>query len=163
MSCTSVTQPLYFTTNEETCQKKIEQQNMTDSTAQTRSAEPSSRKLGHGYSLAIKTRSNTHCTLVYFHNCKRGYSQDLVKSMAEEYFRLNNLTTIDLVISEHDTFNGRSVLVKGEILGVVHDLAEVFAGFDIDHKPQTAHIDLRGNPLSNLTTKNVPLIGNWLH
>ena len=124
-------------------------------------APSSSRKLGNGYSLALNTGAGTHLTLVYFHNCRRGYEQDLVKGMAAAYFQSANVTAIDLEL--RGAHCERSVLVGGDLLvRVVRDLEQLFASFDID-RGQVPHIDLRGAQPGSLRLSGVPTVGNFMH
>lgn len=118
-----------------------------------------SRKLGNGYSLALKTSDNTHVTLVYFHNLKRGYEQDMVKSMADDYFLSRGRTHIDMVLG--DNHGERSKLVLGDVIDITKDLVELFSTFDID-KTQVSHVDLRGTSESDLNL-HVPVANNYLH
>lgn len=126
-------------------------------------ASGSTRKLGCGYSLALNTGNNTHLTLVYFNNCKRGYEQDLVKSMADDYFQSRGITAIDFDLG--DKYNERSVRVCGaEIERIIKDLSQnVFSRFDIDVN-QVAHIDLRGNASSSaIQNRGVSVVNNFVY
>jgi hypothetical protein len=128
--------------------------------AQPAHATGSSRKIGHGYALALRTGPTTHVTLVYFNDCPRGYTQNLVKAMAEEYFASAGLSTVDIELGER--YNERSVRVKSaELERIARHLADnVFASFDVD-KGQVLHIDLRGCSAADVQTRGVPLIGNF--
>lgn len=123
----------------------------------------STRKLGCGYSLALNTGNGTHMTLVYFNNCKRGYEQDLAKTMANDYFQARGITTIDFDLGEK--FNERSVRVRGaEIERIISDLTQnVYARFDIDSN-QVPHIDLRGNASANaIQNRGVSVVNNFVY
>jgi hypothetical protein len=119
----------------------------------------SSRKLGNGYSLALNTGAGTHLTLVYFNNLKRGYEQDLAKSIAIDYFRVNGLEEIELEFG--DTHAKRSVRVHGEIETIISDLRDLFTSFDID-PDQIPHIDLRGHDTADLN-KKIRVIDNFTY
>ena len=120
----------------------------------------SKRKLGSGYSLALKTGGDpeTHLSLVYFHALKRGYEQERVKSIAAEYFAERGLDVIELEYGE-SVFQ-RSVSVHGVITDVIKDLAELFSSYDIDAQ-QVAHVDLRGNRKGDLLTSVA--VDSWLY
>ena len=60
------------------------------------------RKLGNGYSLALNTGGGTHLTLVYFHSCKRGYEQRLVKQMSTTYMESLDVDRFQLILSGQD-------------------------------------------------------------
>lgn len=105
------------------------------------------RKLGDGYSLALKVSEHHHLTLVYFNKLKRGYEQNLVKTMCNEYFCSNNILSVPLHIGEK--FGTRSVCITGQIEKITEDLSNLFSGFNIT-KDQIPHIDLRGHPVSSL-------------
>jgi hypothetical protein len=101
------------------------------------------RKLGNGYSLALKTSDNTHLTLVYFNNLKRGYEQNLVKNMCIEYFNDKNVLMLCI------DFGERSIKVLGKVIDIVTDLEILFPSFYID-KDQVPRIDLHGNDINNI-------------
>eukprot|EP00697_Spironema_sp_BW2_P003037 gnl/Spiro4/14058_TR7545_c0_g1_i1.p1 gnl/Spiro4/14058_TR7545_c0_g1~~gnl/Spiro4/14058_TR7545_c0_g1_i1.p1 ORF type:complete len:126 (-),score=25.84 gnl/Spiro4/14058_TR7545_c0_g1_i1:169-546(-) len=120
------------------------------------------RRLGQGYSIALKTSDTTHCSLVYFQTCRRGYEREQVKMMATEYFRSRGLTTVDFELG--GSYGIRSVLVRtdvGLLASIARDLNSLFASFDIDRSPPPLHIDLRGSDISSIQTKDLPLIDNW--
>ena len=117
------------------------------------------RRLGQGYSLALKTGEGTHLTLVYFNRLRRGYEQELVKSMSEKYFEQRGLEYLELVHGEiHEK---RSICIHGEVENVIKDLQQLFSAYDID-VAQQAHIDPRGLDPSQLPSR-VPTKGNWNH
>ena len=120
----------------------------------------SNRRTGGGYALALKTSQATHCTLVYFNSCRRGFEQDLVKSMAAEYFAAHGLTQVELQLGE--VYAERSLLVRCEALErAVFDLrTTVFASFDIDRGGVPLHIDLRGSSAAEIDT-TVSVVDNW--
>ncbi len=98
-------------------------------------------------------------TLLYFNKLRRGYEQELVKSMAEEYFEQRGLEQLELVLGE--THEKRSISIHGEVEQVIQDLKQLFSAYDID-TTQQAHIDLRGlDPL--LLPMRVATNGNWNH
>jgi hypothetical protein len=119
----------------------------------------SSRKLGNGYSLALHTGNGTHLTLVYFNKLKRGYEQNLVKSITIDYFRANKIEEIELEFG--DLHESRSIRVHGAIESIISDLKDSFKSFDIDlgHIP---HIDLRGRIMADLS-KKVSVIDNFVY
>lgn len=106
------------------------------------------RKLGDGYSLAIKTGPYTHLTLVYFYNLKRGYEQSRVKEITNEYYAKNNIDYIDLNING-EPYGNRCIRVTGKIVDIVNDLSNLFSSYDID-TCQIPHIDLRGTSVSDI-------------
>jgi len=124
-------------------------------------AAGANRKTGCGYSLALNTGGGTHLTLVYFNNAPRGYTQDLIKPMATDYFEQQQLTHVDLVATG-EGFNERSVRITGRVEAIVTDLAKLFASFDIDQN-QVPHIDLRGKGLADVQLRQLPLTGNFVH
>ena len=77
------------------------------------------RKLGNGYSLALKFGNNTDLhvtnTGLLLQVCRCGYEQDLVKSMCREYFvRNNNIGQIPDIVGP--TYQARSVRLLGPVM-----------------------------------------------
>ena len=96
-------------------------------------------------------------TLVYFNRLRRGYEQELEKSIAEEYFEQRGLEYLYLVHGE--THEKRSICIHGEVETVIKDLQQFISAYDID-VGQQAHIDLRGLDPSQLPSR-VSTKGNW--
>ena len=119
----------------------------------------SSRRLGNGYSLALKTGGSpgTHCTLVYFNNLKRGFAQTQVKQQAADYFASKGITSVAVTYGG-DCFK-RSVEVCGDLEQVSQDLLQLFGGYDIQ-KEQLLHVDLKGNAPDDLL-RTVSTVDNW--
>jgi len=125
--------------------------------------------------------SNTHCTLVYFYNLKRGFEQNLVKTLAEEHIdKLELEEEIELIIEgkickglldksisieEYKSLcSGRCILIGGKITKLQEELIGLFQGmqYDIDtsDRARIPHIDPRGQNKSVILTA-IPLKNNW--
>lgn len=122
----------------------------------------SSRKLGRGYSLALNTGKNTHITLVYFNQCKRGYEQNYVNKAAQKYLIDEGYEEIELKYG--DKWGKRSVHVTGDIKEIQYKLIKYFLdqGWDVDDRPRahTPHVDLRGNSVDDLK-QSVNINTDW--
>ena len=91
----------------------------------------SSRNLGFNYSLAWNTGNNTHLTLLYFNNCKRGYEQNRVKQLAEDYMLKNLDTNITLELG--DMYSDRCVTVKNKKISYIQlELAKYFTSLKFE-------------------------------
>lgn len=130
----------------------------------------SARNLGNNYSLALNTGNGTHLTILYIKNCKRGYEQTRVKTIANEFI-LNtlqkeeyHLTTNNIKVIPN---NSRCVAVTDpDLIQLQTDLLDHLIknhGFDqneIEKRP--LHIDLRGQPKTILEDIIIPST-NWNH
>lgn len=119
----------------------------------------SSRKIGKGYALALKTGGGTHCTLVYFRTCRRGYEQEMVEKMAEDYFDSLGIDQVDLILG--GSYASRSVLVGGRLEEIRQGLVQLFAEKFELYRIRPLHIDLRGQSDQVIKVKGVSLKGNW--
>ena len=127
-------------------------------------ASGAGRKLGNGFSLALKTGGDpgTHMTLVYLTSCKRGYEQSRAREIADAYFQQAGITSVDFDLGA--VYNERSrLVVSAQVAKISADLRGLLQdSFSIDPN-QVLHIDLRGNAVSAIQTKNVSVVDNWLY
>lgn len=126
----------------------------------------SARNLGTNYPLCWNTGAQTHMTLIYFENVKRGYEQERVKSLAEDFLTAENVPT-QLILKSPNVkwtyFSDRCVAVHSlEIQQIQKDLWSYFTklGFKL-RALRDLHIDLRGqsDQIINLTVGT----RDWLH
>ena len=125
------------------------------------------RKLGLSYSLALKTggkeKSETHLTLVYFDRLKRGYEQNLVKEIVENYFKKIGISEVEIEFGKPCL--KRSIEVKGKLIEKISkDLHIIFNGynkFNVSEESQCLHIDLKTVNKPTDLLKKVPLFNNW--
>lgn len=84
-------------------------------------------------------------TLIYLNNVKRGFEQERVKQLAEEFLdRLQFPQTITLQLGEMLT--DRCIAIENaELAQLQRELYEYFVSLDYDLRPLVAlHVDLRG-------------------
>jgi hypothetical protein len=115
------------------------------------------RKLGQGYSLALDTGNGTHLTLVYFHQLRRGFEQNMVKQLAENYIYENCNSEIymrydNVFLNEQK----RCVVIKNHEIKSLQDGLQMlfYTNFSIDTTSihaKTPHIDLRGTDYNDLS------------
>lgn len=114
----------------------------------------SCRNLGKNYVLAWNTGNNTHMTLIYLENVKRGYEQERVKWLANDFLReqLKAPETIELTLGEMMT--DRCILVTNPLIKEIQEaLYAYFTELGFTVRPlRSPHIDLRNQPKSIVTT-----------
>ncbi|CAB9523242.1 expressed unknown protein [Seminavis robusta] len=105
----------------------------------------SSRNLGKNYALAWNTGGGTHMTLVYLTNVKRGYEQNRVKTLVEDYLDANEVPE-QLLLRVGDMTTKRCVSVcNPEIAALQVALHDFLRERGFEMRPlRPPHIDLRG-------------------
>lgn len=103
------------------------------------------RNVGKNYALALKTGEDTHITLVYFNNVKRGFEQERVKQLADEFLDRNAFPR-SLALQLGEMLTDRCVSVENaELAQLQRQLHEYFVALGYDLRPLVAlHVDLRG-------------------
>lgn len=127
----------------------------------------SCRNLGNNYALAWKTGHGTHLTLLYFENVKRGYEQDRLKNLADDFIKESDLCInyMDLGIDfeNPEMWTDRSVLVKSkDLLQLQKELFQYFQQKKFKLRPlHPLHIDLRGQSVNKID-QYVDVRQDWL-
>jgi hypothetical protein len=114
----------------------------------------SSRTLGNNYALAWKTGAEIHMTLVYINNVKRGYEQERVKELVNDFMEATQVP-VEFPLPLGDMISTRCVSVDSSELEMLrqciyeHLLAQ---GFDM--RPlKPLHIHLRGGSAVDSTVQ----------
>lgn len=119
------------------------------------------RNIGNNYALALKSGGNTHITIVYFNNVKRGFEQERVKTLAEEYLRQTQFpASVRIQLGEMVTDRCFAV-VNDDLIRLQRELHAHFATLGYDLRAIVPlHIDLRGESVHD-AVDDVISTTNW--
>lgn len=128
--------------------------------------EKKTRRLGDGYSLALRTGHGTHMTLVYFPRLRRGFEQQLAQSIAAGYFEEHKIERIH--VNYGDVVLERSIAVEGfaendptiTLAQIAKDLRKLMQdnGLEVSASEQLLHVDPRGNAKLD---RIIASVNNW--
>jgi len=121
------------------------------------------RNIGNNYALALQTGGDTHITLVYFNNVKRGFAQERVKQLAEQFLDDVAVFPARVTLQLGDMMTERCIaVVNPELVAIQRELTTLFTTLGYDLAPAVPlHIDLRGK--SDSLVQRLVDTRRWLH